>query len=189
MHICFLAASASIRSHPSVCSCMQGWRWAFPGLIRASRMFSVQGRWESAAHKYVRAVLSDGQFTGGDRWWSQHTLPTNMLSGCWFCLIGSFAAQIPTYLMLMMKSQESWRDSCKLSVCVSAVFIHTPVGTVARQFDLHCFSWGGVNTHTPTHNSMHFDLSEDLVGIMCYQSLALILTIPTNPLTLNQTLA
>lgn len=118
MHICFLAASASIRSHPSMCSCMQGWRWAFPGLIRASRMFSVQGRWESAAHKYVRAVLSDGQFTGGDRWWSQHTLPTNMLSGCWFCLIGSFAAQIPTYLMLMMKSQESWRDSCKLNVCV-----------------------------------------------------------------------
>lgn len=44
-HICFLAASASIRSHPSLCSCMQGWRWGFPALIRASRMFSVQGRW------------------------------------------------------------------------------------------------------------------------------------------------
>lgn len=35
-----------------------------PGLIKAKSV-SVQGHRESAAHKYVRAALSGGQFTGG----------------------------------------------------------------------------------------------------------------------------
>lgn len=90
----------------------------FPGLIKAKRVFQFRVI-ERVQHINMLGqhyqpvsllrVIDDGPST---------LAPTNILSGCvfFFCLIGSFAARIPTYLMLMMKSQESWGDSCKLNV-------------------------------------------------------------------------
>lgn len=146
--LAFLPHLLTFAAIHSMCSCRHSWGWAFSGLIKAKRVFSVQGHWNNAAYQYVRAALSAGQFTGADRWWSQHTPPTNILSGCGFCLIGSFAAQIPTYLMLMMKSQESWGDSCKLNVY--ACRLHSYVDLTCIVF---LFFWGSVNTHTAALSS------------------------------------
>lgn len=91
-----------------LCSCISSQGWAFPGLIKARKVFQFRVT-ERVQHinmlgqhyqpVSLLGVIDDGPSLLG---------LTNILSGCSFCLIGSFAAQIPTYLMLMMKSQESY---------------------------------------------------------------------------------
>lgn len=105
--LCILAFLPHVPAFAAIPSrnCISSQGWGFPGLIKTKRVFQFR------VIERVQHINMLGQryqpvsLQGGDRWWSWHTR-TNILSGCGFCLIGSFAAQIPTYLMLMMKSQE-----------------------------------------------------------------------------------
>lgn len=135
--LCILAFLPHVPAFAAIPSrnCISSQGWGFPGLIKTKRVFQFR------VIERVQHINMLGQryqpvsLQGGDRWWSWHTR-TNILSGCGFCLIGSFAAQIPTYLMLMMKSQEGCEILVNL-MCMHAVFICTLVRTVTRQFNLH----------------------------------------------------